>query len=110
MIMTSVLRSGGWEHESSENRDAPIARQAIVIMGEAKDLLYCRGGHFALRIRDLSKYGGALRTSCGRNVRRSSMPCLVGEHREGNCFFRFGGNAEFIGEAKLQAKRCDFAE
>ncbi len=38
------------------------------------------------------------------------MPGLICEHGERNRFLGFGGNAEFIGEAKLQAKGRDLAE
>src|ERR1035438_3718396 len=115
MIMTSVLRSGGWEHDRRENNNAVVpkkivirskaAPQPIVILSEAKDLLCARLSNFALRIRNLPQNRRPLCTRGRRNIRWPAMPCLVSKHRKSHRFFRFRWDTEFIGKTKLDSER-----
>src|SRR5579863_1360588 len=109
MIMTSVLGSGREEQEKSGRSSAAMAASNARSLHARLDwfapIQRLGRDDNASRIGNLPEDGGALGAGGGGDVGRAAMPGLVGEHGEGDGFFGFRGQAEFVGEVQVNAER-----
>src|SRR6267143_7237672 len=118
IIMTSVLGSGAWEQERRGSRHPPISPRRtvvrkrvilkrIVILSEAKDLLFACLRPAALGIRDFPQDRRPPRSRRRRYVVWPPMPRLVREQGKSHRLLRFRWKAELIGEMQFDSQLRD---